>query len=347
MARILYGVTGEGFGHSTRSKEVIRHLEEMGHEVKVVTYDKGYTALAPIFDVTEISGLHLFYRNNKVQYIETVFKNFLKIKEVKDSLDIVLKLIKDFKPQIIFTDLEPLVGLAANLKRIPMISLDNMHCLTEMKCEFPAKYRKEYLTAKAVVRMMVYNAKAYLVLDAFGGKSVTKKGFIFPPIVREEVEKLKVNDKNYILVYLTSAYTALVDVLKKVDQNFVFYGLDRDDRDGNIQYKKISMDGFLADLANCSAIIANAGFSLISEALYLGKPYLAIPVDSQFEQILNAYYLDKFGYGKYYENLNVENIEEFLRRLDQYRKNLKNYKREGNGAIFRKVDELIVKYVKK
>jgi uncharacterized protein (TIGR00661 family) len=44
-------------------------------------------------------------------------------------------------------------------------------------------------------------------------------------------------------------------------------------------------------------VIANSGFSLICEALYLGKPYLAIPVRHQFEQVLNAYYVDKMGYG--------------------------------------------------
>ena len=68
-------------------------------------------------------------------------------------------------------------------------------------------------------------------------------------------------------------------------------------------FKKPSMDGFLHDLAGCKAIIANAGFSLVSEALYLGKPYLAVPVQHQFEQIFNAYFLDKEGYGAFWEEL--------------------------------------------
>src|SRR6185369_12152091 len=48
--------------------------------------------------------------------------------------------------------------------------------------------------------------------------------------------------------------------------------------------KKRSLDGFLRDLSGAKAVIANAGFSLISEGLYLDKPYLAIPVKNQFEQ---------------------------------------------------------------
>ena len=31
--RILYGVVGEGMGHATRSRVVIAHLLEQGHEV--------------------------------------------------------------------------------------------------------------------------------------------------------------------------------------------------------------------------------------------------------------------------------------------------------------------------
>ena len=33
MANILYGVNGEGAGHSTRAKEVISHLRKKGHAV--------------------------------------------------------------------------------------------------------------------------------------------------------------------------------------------------------------------------------------------------------------------------------------------------------------------------
>jgi len=35
MANILYGVNGEGSGHSTRAKEVISHLQQQGHTVHV------------------------------------------------------------------------------------------------------------------------------------------------------------------------------------------------------------------------------------------------------------------------------------------------------------------------
>jgi hypothetical protein len=45
MAKIVYGVSGEGPGHSSRAREMLTHLQQLGHIVKVVSYDRGYTYL--------------------------------------------------------------------------------------------------------------------------------------------------------------------------------------------------------------------------------------------------------------------------------------------------------------
>ena len=51
MANILYGVNGEGAGHSTRAKEVITHLQQRGHAVQVVSFDCRLANLRKDFDV--------------------------------------------------------------------------------------------------------------------------------------------------------------------------------------------------------------------------------------------------------------------------------------------------------
>ena len=97
-------------------------------------------------------------------------------------------------------------------------------------------------------------------------------------------------------------------------------------------------------MCNCKGVIANAGFTLITDSLYLKKPYLALPVANQFEQILNAFQLEQLGYGKYWDELNKERIESFLYNLDLYKEKLKKYKKEDNSKIFKKIDELIEAY---
>src|SRR5262249_49356037 len=57
MANIVYGVHGEGSGHSTRSREVIAHLLSRGHKVHVASFDRGLRNLQDEFEVTKIGGL--------------------------------------------------------------------------------------------------------------------------------------------------------------------------------------------------------------------------------------------------------------------------------------------------
>ncbi|HEX6906182.1 MAG TPA: glycosyltransferase family protein, partial [Terriglobales bacterium] len=144
-----------------------------------------------------------------------------------------------------------------------------------------------------------------------------------------------------VLVYVTSPSAELAELLKRIRQRFVCYGFDREGEEANLIFRKPSLDGFLADLAGCKAVLANSGFSLISEALHLRKPYLAWPLKRQFEQVFNAYYIQKMGYGAWWDDLNKERIESFLFNLEEYRENLAGYPAQDNSRIFGKLDELV------
>ena len=78
--------------------------------------------------------------------------------------------------------------------------------------------------------------------------------------------------------------------------------------------------------------------------MHLAKPYLAVPVSHQFEQIFNAYWLEKSGYGAYWEDLNKERVESFLYNVPHYRESLAHYPRAGNTALLQKLDSLIAAY---
>jgi hypothetical protein len=86
--------------------------------------------------------------------------------------------------------------------------------------------------------------------------------------------------------------------------------------------KPTSGDGFLRDLARSKAVIATAGFTLATESIHLGKPYLALPMGGQFEQELNALLIEELGYGKNGRDASAETIGAFLYRLPEYREKL-------------------------
>lgn len=347
MANILYGVNGEGSGHSTRAKEVISHLQQQGHRLHIVSFDRGLRNLSESFPVKEIFGLSLTYVNNRVRYKRTLASNLIKAPRVARSLKALSHLVDEENIELVITDFEPLTCHVGHRKHLPVIAIDNQHAITNTVVSLPRGFRRDVAAVRFVTRMMTPHADAYFVLSFFPAPVKRRNTFLFPPIVRHEVLSTKAQTGDYVLVYVTSPAKELAALLKQVRCKFIAYGFGTEGQDRNILFKKPSMDGFLRDLAGAKAVIANAGFSLVSEALYLGKPYLAMPVKNQFEQTFNAYYVDKLGYGAWWQDLGKEQIESFLFNLPVYTENLQSYPRAGNGAILAKLDELVRNFTSK
>ena len=126
-------------------------------------------------------------------------------------------------------------------------------------------------------------------------------------------------------------------------QPVVVYGFHREERLGNLWFRKTSVEGFLNDLASCRAVICAGSHTLTSEALYYGKPVLAHPFAGAFEQVLNAFYLEKLGYGKMVLSPGLEprHWQEFQEEWGRYRHNLGKGHFLGNEEVFSRVGEFI------
>ncbi|MDO8669739.1 MAG: glycosyltransferase family protein [Candidatus Buchananbacteria bacterium] len=341
MAKIIYGVSGQGFGHSTRSREVLQYLVSKGHQVLVFTYGQALFFLDEDFDVFEVPGLGLTYKNNKLIYWQTIYQNVYQVAKQSRHWNKILEKFRSFDPDIVITDFEPLTALLAKLQRVPLISIDNQHQLTNTKIEISSQYKKDFLADKLVVKSVVWGAKYYLVTSFFETLVRRKDTFLFPPIVRREVRQLIPQDEDYILVYQNSDFKDLIKTLGLIDYKFVVFGSNRKGTAGNIEFKDYSSHEWLKYLANCKAIIGTAGLSLISEALYLKKPYLSIPIKKQTEQMINAKYLVELGYGLEMIKSNEQEIKSFIRRIPEFKSSLLKYKNKNEMAIFRKLDQII------
>src|SRR5262252_5419007 len=163
MANILYGVNGEGAGHSTRAKSVIQHLQSSGHVVRVVSFDRGLRNLREDFKATEIYGLRLAYVNNRVRYRRTLAKNLLTVRQAARSASQLEELAEKWKIGLVITDYEPLSCHVGRRLRLPILSIDNQHLLTNGEVSYPPRYGRDAAVAKLVTRMMVPHADAYLV----------------------------------------------------------------------------------------------------------------------------------------------------------------------------------------
>jgi uncharacterized protein (TIGR00661 family) len=344
MANILYGVNGEGSGHSTRAREVLSHLQAQGHLLHVASFDRGLRNLGGDFEVTEIYGLRLAFLDNTVRYRRTIAANLLTVGEAARSLARLLELSRNWNIDLVITDFEPLTCRIARHMRLPVIAIDNQHALTNLQVSLPRHQRADAAAAKMVTRFMVPRANAYLVLSFFEAPVVRARTWLFPPVLRAQILQATATESEHVLVYVTSPAPELARLLRQIRCPFIAYGFDRAGREGNIVFKKPSMEGFLKDLASAKAVVANSGFSLVTEALHLGKPYLPVPVKHQYEQTFNAYWIERMGYGPYWDDLNHERIESFLYNLPQFRERLRTYPRVGNQPLLQALDGLIAEY---
>ena len=108
-----------------------------------------------------------------------------------------------------------------------------------------------------------------------------------------------------------------------------------------MHFKAPGREGFLQDLAGCKAVMATVGDTLITEALHLHKPYPALPMRGQFEQEIDAFFLEQRGCGRNPKQVTPEGIGDFLYRLPAYETRLTEYPGSDKTALLGMLDGLL------
>jgi uncharacterized protein (TIGR00661 family) len=323
MASIIYGVAGEGFGHSSRSHLIGQRFIDAGHDVMFVGSQKSLLYLKRYFGerVKEIFGLSFAFEGTRIDKSETLKRNLLKLPEANRQNDELFKKhFEPFEPELIISDFEPFSAWWAWRWNVPFISIDHEHMLSHCKLDHPAKNWFSRLTARVVTECHYVGAVAYIIVNFFKAPLRVDTAVLVPPIVRTVVSELESTPGEHILLYSTTGTNrdGLREILHRFGrQPFIIYGFNEDIKDQNCLFKKRSTEGFLADLASAKGVIASAGFSLISECLSLKKKMLLLPIAGQYEQIINAHYIRKLGLGVSAETLDEANLAEFLDELDK------------------------------
>ncbi len=331
--RILYGLSGEGFGHSSRALLIGEYLRKKGHKILFVTYGQALDVLEG-FSVLGVGGLEMVFEKGMLRKRKTLMHNLKKLpKYLLNSK--IYKRINRFKPDICISDMEALVPIYSYWTKLPLISFDNQHRLSNFKLKVPRKYKGDYFSAKSVVNLFVRNASYFIVTGLRKYKPIKENTIFIPPLIRPSVRKLKPKKGKKILVYLSRDIPGVLDILKQIDERFVVFGYNVNKKEGNLEFK--TREHFLKELKNCKAIIASSGYTLISEAVYLKKPYYAVSLKGQFEQVLNGISIKKLKIGDWGEEVTKRNIERFLKNLNKYEKALNKYNPDYD-AVFSAFD---------
>ncbi|MEQ8846538.1 glycosyltransferase family protein [Botrimarina sp.] len=334
MSTLFYSVMGEGRGHAARARAVVERLREGRRWVLFASHDalaflRGcYPEDTDGIEVREIPGLHFHYSASGLDNGKTVREGLAFYRGLRRHVDDLARHFDRDRPDLAITDFEPLLPRAARRVGTPVLSLDHQHFLTTYDLSgLPLELR-------AWAWMMSWSIRAFgirqtqTVVSAFyrpqlrrGYEHVTQVG----PLLREAIASVRPSRGPHLLSYLRRATPpSVLDVLADAPLPVKVYGLGKRPPRGAVSFCEIDEQAFVDDLASCDAVVSAAGNQLMGESIWLGKPVLALPERSHYEQRINAEFVQRMGAGeqRVLQDLRPEDLAHFLDRRDAYRKRM-------------------------
>lgn len=300
--KILYGVQATGNGHITRARTLAPELAALG--IKVDYLFSGRPAdrlfdMAPFGNYQIRTGLSFCVENGRMRHWKTARQANLR-RFLRDVRNLDTRFY-----DLVLTDFEPVVAWAARRQKTPSIGIGH-----------------QYAFAHGVPKAG-NNPAAAMILRHFAPANIALGSHwhhfdapILPPLIQTAAEPSQpAQDPRQVLVYLPfENQDQVIQVLRQID-GFRFHLFTADKAPGlygPVHVHPFGRTTFQSRLAHCPAVICNAGFELISEALHLGKKILAKPIAGQMEQESNALALRRLGLGETCTKLDAHRIRHFL-----------------------------------
>lgn len=353
MARLFYSMSGEGRGHATRVRAITDELRAR-HQLTLFAPGNAYDLLAPAYAGTDVAveqipGLCFYYtRQGKLDHLRTARGNLGYLSRFRQLREEMERRIQVEAADVVLTDFEPALPRAARRRGVPFISLNHQHFLIVNDLSaLPAYLRRHAWFMSQVVRRY-YSGQALTIVSSFYFPPLRKefRGRVVQvgPILRPAVLAAPRENGGHLLAYIRKfAPDNLLAAFRSAAMPVRLYGLGEKPADGNISYHRIDEENFLRDLGTCQALVTTAGNQLVGEALYLGKPVLALPERGNYEQYINAFYLREEGGGDWalLEEVTPRTLGEFLSTLDTYRARIDSPRYHGNGLAIAAVEEFL------
>lgn len=329
MANILYGVHGIGHGHAIRALTIARSFPQ--HNFLFISDSDGYKILCQEYRVLRlpVNGSPAF--GHVMPYSGVITSYYKNLLAGKQGLGKVMQAVELFQPDVAITDYEPNLPEICRKTGLPCLSLDHQHIARYGSLKLPLSKVIDLTLLRVAIWMQFRKLTKHMIISFFNTSTeADSRRKIFPPILRSKVTERVAVEKEHVLAYHGySTTSAFHNFLLSLPHPVFCYGMNESRVVGNVTYKKNSTDHFLDDLASCRYAMSTAGHTLLSEALFYGKPVMAFPIRNACEQFINGYYLEKNGYGimndAFHPSVNV---------LDLFEKNRERYKKNIQGTSF-------------
>lgn len=304
MARFLYALSGQGRGHRSRAVAMAETLRRRGHAVRFATSGDAAEALERQGEtVVHTPALVQVLDRNRVDLTATVRANAVTVAATPAHIRALADALAAWTPDLVVTDFEPFAPRAAARLGLPVVSLDHQQILTETRLDVPQAHRRAAFWVQWPVRAIAPRHADHRIVSSFFAAPVRRpeRTTLVGPILRRAVREAKPTAGDHLLVYTNDSTLgpALLEALRPVRVPARLYGVAPvAGLPSHLTFGPPGDDAaFLADLASCRAVVSTAGHTLLSEALHLGKPVLALPNGGLFEQTLNALMVERLGAG--------------------------------------------------
>lgn len=282
--KVLYATQATGNGHLSRAEDIISALNK---RVELDVLVSGTQADLPLqYPVKyKLEGLSfIFGKNGGIDLLNTFVKaNLPKFLKEVNSLPIE-------SYDLIINDFEPVSAWAARSKGKLCIGLSHHGAILSPK----AAQSKPYNTpGKFICRYYAPVNKQYgFHFNKFDNN-------IFTPVIRKQIREAVVSDKGHYTVYLPAYGDAELYNFLSIFSNTRWEVFSKHNKSafnlGNVHIRPLDNDAFVESLASCTGVLCGAGFETPSEAMFLNKKLMVVPIVNQYEQLCNAEVLKTIG----------------------------------------------------
>ncbi len=305
--RFLFIVQGEGRGHMTQAMALSDMILRNGHQLLEVLVGCSEMRQVPHFFSEQIHApVRTFDSPNFLKTSDNkhfkIFRSILynlrrrKRKAFFHSMTFITERIAETKPDVVINFYELLAGLAYRKYRISVPMVCIAHQFVFEHPENPLRLSGiTHLLLRYYTKLSSLNADKCLALSFVPMNDVpSKKIFVVPPLLRQQVIDIHPTKQSYLLGYILNHGFAkeIIEWHSKNPHQVVHVFWDHPDMPddytphANLTFHPLNDHTFPEMLSNCTAFFGTAGFESVCEALFLDKPILIVPAHA--EQALNA-----------------------------------------------------------
>jgi len=281
--KILYAIQGTGNGHISRAREIVPLLQQHGDVDLLISGTQADVKLSQDIAFQLHGFSFIFGKKGGVNHYET-WKSMNLPRFINDMRKLPLK---DYN--LILNDFEPVTAWACKLRGIESVGLSHQASFQSAKVPKPQSVNWAQLVMKYYAPATHYVGFHFKAYD----------DFIHTPVIRSEIRNLLTSDAGHYTVYLPAIDDKiLLPILKQIPgvKWQVFSKHTKTSfSDANVSVAPVNNEQFNTSLASCTGLFTGGGFEGPSEALFLGKKLLVVPMKFQYEQQCNAFALQEMG----------------------------------------------------